>query len=303
MREGVVQVGNQNLWAGKLALVIAAGVLALAGFSACGGDDDDDTDGSPTSGATAAATEDSDDNGDGAEIEAAVLAAYDAWNAKDIDGLLAIFTEKGVNDVFELDEGTTIAVFREQLPEFIGEPPITSEGFENTEVDGASASTDVAEVQGILLANVQYLLIDDAGVWKIDGQEEIETAVPDGTTLVHVDLNEFAFGVNTNEIADAPGAIAFEAGNVGEQEHELGLARIPADAVVEDLLRIEEDVPGFEFIGGVGPIAAGDTTNMVFTEALEPGRYLMVCFLPDTTAGPEGEPHAFLGMYSEFTIE
>jgi hypothetical protein len=28
----------------------------------------------------------------------------------------------------------------------------------------------------------------------------------------------------------------------------------------------------------------------------------MVCFLPDTSEGPEGAPHAFKGMVREFTI-
>lgn len=291
-------MGNHKFRIGRVALAVAAGVLALGAFTACS-DDDDPADSSPTSAATAAETP----SADAAEIEAAVLAAYDAWNAKDVEALLAAFTEKGAFEVFDVEAGTPFDELRAQLPEFIGDPPIRSEGFENTEVDGANATTEVAEVMGATINNTRYVLIDDAGTWKIDGEEDIDTPIPDGTTSVHVDMNEFAFGVNTNDIADATGAIAFEAANVGEQEHELGLARIPADADIETLLRSEEDLPGFEFIGAVGPIAAGDSENMVFTEALEPGRYLMVCFLPDTAAGPEGEPHAFKGMYKEFIIE
>jgi hypothetical protein len=37
---------------------------------------------------------------------------------------------------------------------------------------------------------------------------------------------------------------------------------------------------------------------VVLTEALGPGRYAMVCFIP----APDGVPHALKGMVSEFTV-
>lgn len=53
-------------------------------------------------------------------------------------------------------------------------------------------------------------------------------------------------------------------------------------------------------IGVEGPVEPGNSLNLVFTQALEPGRYVILCFLPDIT-DPEGTPHFFKGMLAEFT--
>jgi hypothetical protein len=58
---------------------------------------------------------------------------------------------------------------------------------------------------------------------------------------------------------------------------------------------------GVEFIGAVFAEEPGDDTNMVFTQPLEPGHYIMVCFLPDVN-DPEETPHALKGMLSDFNI-
>ena len=129
--------------------------------------------------------------------------------------------------------------------------------------------------------------------------------VPAGTTLVHIDANEFAFGVDTSKIK---GKFAFEFANVGKQHHEMGLAKIQADANIDDLLKLAAASPdgeppdGAEFIAGTDA-DPGDTTTIVFAKALEPGRYLMVCFVPDETEGEDGTPHALKGMVKEFTIK
>jgi hypothetical protein len=60
---------------------------------------------------------------------------------------------------------------------------------------------------------------------------------------------------------------------------------------------------GVEFIGGTNDVAAGESSNIVFVAPLEAGRYVMVCFLPDTDEGPEGTPHFAKGMVKEFTVE
>ena len=42
----------------------------------------------------------------------------------------------------------------------------------------------------------------------------------------------------------------------------------------------------------------GDTRNIVFTDSLPDGRYVMLCFLPDT----DGAPHVSKGMWKEFRV-
>jgi hypothetical protein len=63
-----------------------------------------------------------------------------------------------------------------------------------------------------------------------------------------------------------------------------------------------EGVPGVTFIAGID-VEPGETSNLVFAEPLEAGRYLFICFRPDTSEGPDGTPHALKGMYKELTIK
>jgi hypothetical protein len=188
------------------------------------------------------------------------------------------------------------------LPEFVGEPQIGDVEFLETTVDGDGATTDVQWTFGSALDATRFALLREGGEWKIDGEEERKVEVPAGVEEVSVDALEFAFDLDTDAAASAEGGLAFSTNNIGQQEHELGLARIPADADIQELLQTEEEVPGFEFLGGVGPIAAGESDALVMLEPLAPGRYLMVCFLPDTSAVGEGQPHALLGMVREFTV-
>ena len=88
----------------------------------------------------------------------------------------------------------------------------------------------------------EFGLVIEEDAWKIESEEVLSPDVPEGVTLVHVDLNEFAFGVNTNDIGD--GNVAFEAKNVGTQEHELAIVAIPADADVDALVGAVSRVRG-----------------------------------------------------------
>jgi hypothetical protein len=148
--------------------------------------------------------------------------------------------------------------------------------------------------------------VQEGGAWKIDGEDYIDIEdIPENTTMVHVDANEFAFGVIDDDLISAndAGLIGFEISNVGEQTHHFGLFRLPAEGDAQALLMSEEEVPGLDVAGFTDEIAPGETNRAwVFIEPLEPGRYAMVCFLPDTTEGAEGTPHAFKGMVHEFTI-
>ena len=112
-------------------------------------------------------------------------------------------------------------------------------------------------------------------------------------------LTEFAFVYDPALITS--GHIAFRVENVGKQPHEVALVKVPAGLDVQQALRSPEPPPGIEDIGFILLQHTGETMNMVFTQALAPGRYLMVCFLPDTEG--DGQPHALKGMVSEFTIQ
>jgi uncharacterized cupredoxin-like copper-binding protein len=88
--------------------------------------------------------------------------------------------------------------------------------------------------------------------------------------------------------------------NDGKQSHELELARLapgksPADipAWIESM----KGPPPASFLGGVGPLAPGQENELSLT--LTPGRYVMLCFIPDAK---DGKPHTAHGMMHDFVV-
>ena len=274
-------------------MVLAAAVCVFAfAFAACDDDEGDAADDTPTPAATQA-------SGEAADVEGVLRTMYDAWNAKDIDALLSHATDAGAVATFG-EPGQPIEEVRADLAEFIGEPEVGTQGLTNTQVNGDTASTESAEVAGQVVENIRYSFVRDGNTWKLDGKENLDTDIPDGTAAVPVTLTEFAFGVDMEEItAKAADGFAFAVKNEGAQMHELALAQVPADFSIDDFFASDGEVPGFVFVAAAGPYETGDGGNMVFTGPLEPGHYLMICFLPDA----DGAPHAMKGMHQEFTIE
>ena len=97
----------------------AAGLVAVTfvGAAACGGDDDDDGGASSTPEATSEGGGEA--SGDEQAVEDAVSAVFAAWNAKDVDALVAGFTDTGLLAVFG-EEGQTAEEVAADLPLFIG---------------------------------------------------------------------------------------------------------------------------------------------------------------------------------------
>jgi uncharacterized cupredoxin-like copper-binding protein len=252
-----------------LCLVLAMSVLGLA--AGCGDDDGGDS--------------------DSAEVEAAFLAAVDAWNGKDVEGFLASFTDAGLMASFD----STREEAEQFLPDFIGEEQLTPGEF-TVDVSGDTATVEAPQFAlGNVLDPMRSMLILQNGVWLFDGEEDIAAEIPEGTTAVDVSLREYAFDFDAGAITD--GNVAFRLTNEGAEDHEMFLSRIPEDLDIEQALQSEEP-EGTVDIGGTD-VAAGESANLVFTEPLAAGRYAVLCFFES----PDGEPHALLGMWSEFTIE
>lgn len=239
------------------------------------------------------------------EIEQTMRDAMAAWNGRNADTFLSFFTDNAISEIFGQGEPITRADAEAALPNFIGDPPLELHEL-TAESDGDTGSATVLWNSEPFLEHIRFAMIQQDGAWKIDSQDYIDIEdVPADTTMIHVDVNEFAFGVADSDLvtANEQGLIGFEISNVGEQEHHFGLFRLPAEGDAQELLAAEEEVPGLDVAGFTDPIAPGETNRAwVFIEPLDPGRYAMVCFLPDTAEGAEGTPHAFKGMVHEFTI-
>lgn len=127
----------------------------------------------------------------------------------------------------------------------------------------------------------------------------------------------------------APGA-EFTLTNASEGEvHEMIVIGIPAGETrtLEELLELpEEETADFPFQGVLialpGEDAVSPETGDSTISVSEPGRYAVLCFIPqgadpalveeamasgEESEGPpdmgDGTPHAFLGMAAEFTVE
>jgi hypothetical protein len=247
--------------------------------------------------------------GDAAQIQQTAMNAVDAWNRGDIHGFLFWWTDEGLRDEFggELQEGQggasgpTRDQIRQSIQEFIGEPTIFFLELSEVEVSDDEATARLEISFGNAIEVTEQRFVKEGEFWKLDTSEQASADIPEDATAVSVELGEFFFDYEASEIP-SDGNVAFQVENAGDQPHELALLRVSeenANTPLDQLLQ-SEGAPG-EFIAFGGPWESGVETNMVFTQALDSGRYVMVCFLPDTT-DPEGTPHAFKGMVSEFTI-
>lgn len=90
--------------------------------------------------------------------------------------------------------------------------------------------------------------------------------------------------------------------NHGTQPHELVVVRLAPGATVRDALASFEPgaagPPQGELVGGITGIEKGERVR--FTGEFEPGRYGLICFVPDAVTG---RPHFLHGMTTEFTVE
>ena len=265
-------------------VVLAALMTSLLAFAACS---DDDKDGGDDASPTASPEEI-------AAVEQLVgdMAALDPTQQEDVDFFFAHVTDSLLEGTFQTtrEECMTDAV------SCIGEPSEIA-SFTNTTVSGDSASTDGEFDFG----NYTVALVLEGDVWMLDGFSPISPEIPAGVTPIDLQLNEFAFGFNRSSIEN--GNIAFAAENIGEQNHEVIVAKLDEGVVLDDAIQFEGDgdPPGVTTITVAAGITPGSQFNVVFDEPLEPGRYALVCFFPDTD-DPEETPHALKGMTAEFEV-
>ncbi len=256
----------------RAAAAAAAAVLTL-GVAACG-DDDDATD----------ATDATVDENAAAADPAAFCDAVVDFNS-------AVFATEIEQDT---PEEEIIAAGEELAPLFA------------TIADNAPEA--LADTASELNDTVQPLLDGDAEAFNQDSTFETYTGFLSGA-IESCDFD--AVGVTAVDYAfeDVPatipaGTVAFELTNASEaEEHEMIVMR-KADGVTQswtELLALEEEeseglaeftTAGFAPPGGTGATMA----------ELEPGSYVMVCFIP-VGGAEDGPPHFSQGMVQEFTVQ
>lgn len=124
---------------------------------------------------------------------------------------------------------------------------------------------------------------------------EVAAVVDADAHLIEVAATEYAFDFEDPEA----GPVSFVISNDGHEVHEMSLVRFVGDATFDEAVAAEDpEADGLiETVGFAGPIAPGG--EIVLNADLEPGRYIVICFVP----GPDGTPHVESGMLREFTVD
>jgi len=265
----------------KRATVLAAVAVLALGISACGDDDD----GNETTATPDQGSEEGDAGGEASEGE----------NAAFCDGLIEF--NSAVNNV-ELDESSSEDDVRAVGEELAGLwAPISD-----------NAPEDVADQVGRLDGVLEKLQAGDGEAFNSDETFATYTEVVDGAVescgyeTVDVTAVDYAF-------EDAPatvpaGNIAFTLTNASEEEEHEMIVFSKADGVTlsfdEILEAPEEDSESMVQFAAAAFAPPGGSGSALAT--LEPGDYMMVCFIP-VGGGEDGPPHFTQGMKQEFTVE
>jgi hypothetical protein len=174
-------------------------------------------------------------------------------------------------------------------------PPDAGQSIEaivNLEVGNYALICTVPDQMGI--PHVHHGMIKALTVMSASGP-----AAPEPVADITMDMLDFSYRLSKPLTA---GQHTIRVNNVGDQSHEVFLARLAPGKGVNDLLAsLAPDAPretiGWQALGGISVIEPG--MHAYFTVELEPGRYALICFAPDDASGA---PHFMMGMTQEFTI-
>ncbi|MBA2281914.1 MAG: hypothetical protein H0W25_11890 [Acidimicrobiia bacterium] len=140
---------------------------------------------------------------------------------------------------------------------------------------------------------------------------EGEPAAP-GAPITDVVAVDYAFEGVPETLPS--GEHGFTLSGTGDEFHELALVRVDDDRPVEEIFDLPESEQEAisEYLGGI-TACPGETSAEPLGASLEPGRYVLVCFVPVGTtpdlrgdalpAAYENPPHFTEGMVAELTVE
>lgn len=123
-------------------------------------------------------------------------------------------------------------------------------------------------------------------------------ALTEPASDVTITQRDFHFDVSQPIV---PGTHTIQVINRGSQPHEVVVVKLAPGATVQQFLAAFEPgavgPPPGRPVGGIVGLDRGG--HGYFTATFEPGRYALMCFLPDQATGKE---HFAQGMISEFTV-
>jgi hypothetical protein len=123
-----------------------------------------------------------------------------------------------------------------------------------------------------------------------------EAAPPPGPNIVTIVGTDFAFALPETL---PPGLTTFRLANAGAEPHHAVVVKLAEGKTLADFqaAAMSEQTPEWmTFPGSPGAVMPNDT--IATTATLEPGQYVVVCFIPS----PDGAPHVAKGMIKGFVV-
>ena len=114
---------------------------------------------------------------DSAEAEAALLAAFLAWNRKDREGFAANFTNSGFSN-------TVLSI-----PENLGEPSIALRRIMEATVSEDTVTIHAMFALGTHRNSVRYSIAKEGGAWKIQSEERLSPKIKGEPAVIEVRLD------------------------------------------------------------------------------------------------------------------
>ncbi len=203
-----------------------------------------------------------------------------------------------------LDEGKTIDSLRAffQATPNAEAPFVTWRGAASSVLAGGSSSgtVDLPAGQYALLCLIPDRADRKQHLVKGMARSLVVAGAPNGAVAPTADaelrLKDLAF----THAPFTAGTHVIRVINDGPQLHEAQLVRLAEGRSMQDFAATL--APGYQGervgtpLGGAGALSSG--SDGYWTVTLEPGNYVLVCFVP----GPDGTPHVVQGMMEEFSV-
>ena len=204
-------------------------------------------------------------------------------------------------------EGKTATDFRAAIAADPSRLPgwVQHAGGPNVHPAGSQASATVNLIEGdyVLICwipdknGVPHVALGMQKALSVRGGKPVKVSLPAPASVITQVDYQFAFSKPV-----LAGLRTIEVVNHGVQPHEVVVVKLFQGASVNDVIASFEPgasgPPPGELVGGITAIEKG--SRMTFTSEFKPGRYGLICFVPDVATG---RPHFLHGMTTEFTVE
>ena len=271
----------------RLAFCLAIAVTAAIGLVACGSEDEAQSLTFTLSG-----------EGKGAKLSGpgsadAGLAEITLTNESNRDGEAQLIRVEGDHTPEEVTEGLKAATEGDAFPEWF----FAGGGVGTTSAGESQTVTQVLEPGTYYAFDTEGDRPDAASVptFEISGEASDETVEADET------IDAFEYGFEAEPLPSGKVEVAFD--NTGAEPHHLLASRLIGDSTSEDVEQFfesEKGKPPFAEKGFQSTAVIEGGEGQLVTLDLEPGRYVLFCFISDRQGGP---PHALKGMVDEVEVE